>query len=333
MSNDIASKLEKLFLSKTKNIGTDELNTLIKENYFSKIEEKGVTQIEQPKQVSTSDIIKVLPKFEFNEKSVGKVGTADREQFEMFMGPQIKAASDLKSKIQIINNFVNSPKINNNSTQAILSSLMMLKILKNIVVGSSPGPSGYQFESFFAALFGGNQVDVSKGGAVDVLVNGTKYQLKLLKPKSAVRIARVNIEKLKEDIEQPNTNKQQAKNALNFIIANKIGQAPVEKVIFYVLENVVPEIIDGKAEYRINSSVYENENNKVGELNITDEAINKISEALQGNVVKVLTDVTSLVNNINQFYFTNNTDAARNGIDNANSISRDLTEKTATQTK
>lgn len=328
MPSELENKIEKLFLSNVKEIKENDLFSLLKESYIKKIQEKGEAAITQPAQISINDIAKILPKYEFNEKAVGKVSTDDRKQFELFMGPQIKAANDLKSKISIINNFANLPKTSSNDTQGILSSLMMLKILKNIVVGSSPGPSGYQFEAFFAALFGGEQIDVAKGGAVDVIVGGTKYQLKLLKPNSSVRIARTNIEKLSEDIEAVANKPLQAKNELNFIIANKIGTDSTQQVAFYVLENVIPVIGDGRAEYVISSDVYSKKENHVGTLNISDKAFSDLSVLLQNNVVKVLSDVTSLVNNINQFYFASDTKAARDGIDNANAISGDLTSQT-----
>lgn len=327
MSNDFNSKLEKLFLSNTRKIKESDLLSLLKESYIKKIEEKSEIMVAKPAEISINDIEKILPKFEFNEKSVGQVSSEDRKQFELFMGPKIKAASDLKSKISIINNFANTSEASSDDTQSILSSLMMLKILKNIVVGSSPGPSGYQFESFFAALFGGQQIDVTQGGAVDVMVGNTKYQLKLLKPKSSVRISRANIEKLAEDSEPVAQNPQQEKNQLSFIIANKIGAGATQQVAFYVLENVVPVVGDGRVEYTINSTIYSKKENHVGTLSINNETFSKLSKLLQNNVIKVLSDVTSLVNNINQFYFASDTSAARNGINNANNISGDLTSQ------
>jgi len=326
MSNEFNTKIEKLFLSKTKTLQADGFLSLLKESLANSLQEKGELSGQQPTKIATSDIIKFLPKFEFNEKAVGKVDTEERKQFELFMGPSIKAAGNLKQKIQVINSFANAPSSKSNDTQGILSSLMMLKILKNIVIGSSPGPSGLKFEAFFAALFGGNQVEVSAGGAIDVLVGQTKYQLKLLKPKSRVRIARSSIEKLSEDVESAAETPTQPKNALNFIIANKFGNEAVQEVVFYSLENVIPVVKDGRAEYTINPAEYETK--EIGRLSITNETFNNLSANLQNNVVKVLTDVTSLVNNINEFYFASDTKAAKKGIDDATTISKDLTEQT-----
>lgn len=301
-------KLVENFFNKKENVlELNELNKIIEKFSKEKIIESN-TKTETVKEISQQDIIKLLPKFEFNERAIGKVDTEDRKQFELFIGQKIKSATSVQDKIKILNDFCNIKKDFKN-TKDILSNLTILKILKNIVTQSSPGSSGYQFEAFIAALFGGEQI--SDDSAVDVTIGNKLYQIKLLAEKGSARVARSNIEKIKGQ-------------QLNFIIVNKTSNN--EELQFYVLEDIKAEISDEKKkEFRINSSEYIN--HKVGTVKISDEVFNHYSLKLKDNVLTVLTQTTVMINNINKLFYNNDTQAGRAGASNATNISVNLNEQ------
>jgi hypothetical protein len=306
MSKEFEKKIEELFLHDQKMLDSKIINNILKEALKKKINEKGVLgSTTNIKQTSDKDIINLLPKFEFNEKSVGQVTTADRQQFESFIGPKIKAADSINKKIQVLDDFCNTTE-QISDTQELLSNLTVLKILKNIVLGSSPGSSGYQFEAFIAALFGG--VQVGDRSAVDVIINNELYQVKLLQEKGDTRIARRNIEAIKNQ-------------KINFIIVNKLSE---NKLIFYILKDVEAVVQDNKKEFRINHTQYMRKENIAGTISIGDEVFEKYSMMLKNNVSNVLSQTAEMINNINKFYFNNDTTAGRGGIQNANNVRNSL---------
>lgn len=181
---------------------------------------------EQEKQTSSSGdqdverikqyIFKILPKFEFKEKSLGQPDTQTRQEFRNYFSKNLSKAVTLEQKISFINKICSEVP---DTTKKVgiddaLSTLMILKIVEYVVKEASPGAGGYQFESLLAAMFATGQQVVGdvRSSAVDITIGKEKYQVKLIKQGGSVGVAFSNMEKYFS---------QDQVQALGFLIAEK----------------------------------------------------------------------------------------------------------------
>jgi len=350
MSKEFEKKIEDLFLGESVSIDSESLNKIINEVFLSSISEQGAEPVQQTS-TETEQILRMLPKMEFNEKKVGVVGNQERQEVRMVLGKELNSAKDLRSKLQIINSLTSKSDDKKLTSIEALRKLMILKIFKNLFVGSSPGPSGYRFEAFIAALLGGEQIIPKEGGLIDVVVDNKLYQVKLIAQGSSVRIKRKMASTIQptqqknkdndlQSTEQPkkqSNKKINVKNEklsdspeLNFIIATKNNDSSVSFYEYTATKEQIAGEADqeGKTtvEFTITKTQYESKG-VIGVININDSEFINLSNKLQDGLKQVLLGVASLVNNVNKFYLNNDTGAAKEGIQNANTVSSNLIQQ------
>jgi len=141
MSNEYEKKIENLFLSKIISVSSSDLNNIINES-LKRINEAGSYS------PTMQQIMRMLPKFEFKESRMGALNSETKKQFRSFFDEKLKSAMTLKEKLSVIQNFCGQvgKKDTKESTDVILSRLMMLKIIENIIIQSSPGSAGYSLK-------------------------------------------------------------------------------------------------------------------------------------------------------------------------------------------
>jgi hypothetical protein len=317
------------------------------------------------KSSSYEEIIKLLPKFEFLQAKIGMPGTPERQLLAQYFGDKIKADSFV-GRIQEINNLANINKPDYSPVE-VLRKLMILKILENAIYGYYASSAGYNFEAFFAALMNadkGKQLTPHEGGLTDVEIESKLYQLKMLSRKEAIKLSPNTVKKflgindaLSSDKQKTSLNETQNNN-LNLIVGIK-GKTKKE-IIFYqsvieaqTLINKLNEL-DIKKQKAIKANdtktIEELEKEKIVitieeytqgpgvqtvALSIQEKTFIELSKLLEEGIKKVLKNVSELIDNVNTFYLNTDTNAASNaasnGIGNANNISAELTRQSQTK--
>jgi hypothetical protein len=126
------------------------------------------------------DILLRLPIIRLSEKEWGKEGTRDRETVQNLLQKIVGQGQDLKEKVRLVSNFVQSPPETEDISE-VLSHIVLLDTLTNIMVHFNASAAGFTFEGFLAALLEGQQVPAGTAGIQDILDNDkSPVSLKLL---------------------------------------------------------------------------------------------------------------------------------------------------------
>jgi hypothetical protein len=154
------------------------------------------------------------------EISVGQTPTSeDREMFELWMSRI--PGSDLSSKVQAIEKFIEDPPETNVSET--LSFLMFLNTFAFILKEFNASVAGFMWEPFLAALIGGEasvQVPTSEHDIADVKLAGERFSLKILREDGAVGGSFVDLVKhFQANPDEPMT----------YYVIKKVGS----KMVFY----------------------------------------------------------------------------------------------------
>jgi len=312
MSKEFEKKIEELFLHDQKILDSNSLKQIIFESLnMSSIKE----QTENVDLISSEDIMKFLPKFEFTE-DVGTISSEDQKQFQNFFGPTLKAKKTIEEKINYLSSF--STNITKRSTSNILSGLMMLKVLQNMISKASPGAAGLQTEAFIAGLMGGEQIKRNVSlNVIDVVIGSKPYQIKVLSPDKNITMSSKNV----KDHFINN-------NFLNFLIVIKTSMEQLDFYSFTLDKEKIEKNEKFKSMLEMDKTfiIKMGEDGKylnikhLGEIKINKEIFNQYNLLLQNNVKDVLTQTANLINNINLFYIQNRPSAAGAGIANANNV-------------
>lgn len=361
MSNDFEKKIENLFLGENKSLDIKHLNNVIKNIFNDRNNTKNLNEEKTGYSPTMQQIMRMLPKFEFKEGRMGALTSETKEQFRSFFDQKLKSAITLKDKLAVIQEFCgNVGKETKINADEILSRLMILKIIENIVMQSTPGSAGYQFEALISAMFGtGRQLGGrAERRAEDIIIGNNRYQVKLIKYGGSVSIAYSNMERYFFDDPQ----KQNRDKTLGFIIAEKSN----DQLIFYQTFLSIKDYIEIRNKYinkgskkqqtvtqnkttDINSPITEEQadvlgpveniegnfylprnlfvNNFAGSISVSQKVFEHYNKLLDSNVKEVLMNVADLVDNVNKFYINNDPNAAHAGRTNANNVATKLGEK------
>jgi hypothetical protein len=235
MSKEFEKKIEQLFLDNHKVVNSLDLYKIINEHLKNKNLHEQTSA--QSSQLLKNHILKILPTFDFREKSLGTINTETRTQFRSYLSKNFANAKTLKQKIQFINNLCNTKDNNEKSIEDLLSTLTVLKILEGIVKESTPGSAGYQFEALIAAMFSsGQQIATGRTrNAADIIVANENYQIKLIKAGGSATVAYSNMEnyffpdKPKETQNIKEANDQQTLQQPKEVKSKRLGFIIVEK--------------------------------------------------------------------------------------------------------
>jgi len=340
MSKDFEKKIEELFLHKEKIIDSNILESIIKQSLKNVSEAKSIQPISDVPQVSDSEIFKLLPKFEFREAQVGALSGEIKNEFMSFFSKAFENLSTLEDRVKYLENFTSNKQAN--TTEEILSNLMILKILENIIRQSSYGAAGFQIEAFLAGMFAtGQQIRTDvQSKAVDIVIDKIEYQVKLADVQSTITMRVSTLQKYFGVAEVVMDSKVNQNIVLNFIIIEKVG---VEAIRIYAYEytyaNFKEDLLKLKA--RVAAKLANNPKAKIqdesitirkekyrkkllGQIEIKKEVFDFYSNLLEGNIKIVLSNVAKLINNVNKFYIKNDPSAAKDGRDTAFYIHKNL---------
>lgn len=322
MSGDFEKKIEELFLGNSISISAEQLENILKESFSQIQSKKDLNEQNETSNVTADDILKFLPKMEFTE-DVGELKSSDRQQFEMLIGGTLKSKSSIEEKVKYLQDFTKN--IRGRTTQNILSSLMVLKMLQNIIKKASAGSAGLQTEAFIAGILGGTQIKRdARQNVVDVEIKNEDYQLKVLTAGGDIIMSGDNMRK-----------HFSSKDILKFIIVYKNSPTELEFKTFQLTNKFLSEnekfseMIKSAKQFVINPDK-DGEQLKItsaGVINIEDQVFNSYNELLKQNVRDVLVQTANLINNINLFYIQNSPSAAGAGAQNAGTISGLLTKE------
>ena len=141
-----------------------------------------------------------FPKFKINEKHWGKKADGSNEDRQIIENiAKGLPGHDPLSRVEALRSFlVDQLEGQEVSTQQVISNLMFLDIFASIVYDFNASVAGFLFESLFAGVFDGWQIDATAGGGEAgttdvVLMTGkakkqeTEYSFKLLSPKTTIK--------------------------------------------------------------------------------------------------------------------------------------------------
>ena len=141
-----------------------------------------------------------FPKFKINEKHWGKKADGSNEDRQIIENiAKGLPGHDPLSRVEALRSFlVDQLEGQDVSTQQVISNLMFLDIFASIVYDFNASVAGFLFESLFAGVFDGWQIDATAGGGEAgttdvVLMTGkakkqeTEYSFKLLSPKTTIK--------------------------------------------------------------------------------------------------------------------------------------------------
>lgn len=224
MSKEFEKKIEELFLHKEKIIDSNLLEALIREGLNNK------KLFEQEEEISLQDFYKSLPKVDINEllgnnKEPGKDA---RNNFKMMIGnvvadPEGANPTSLEEKLIKLTQYIISKPNPEDNISDTLNKLFFLKGMQQLLLDYTGRISGTLFESFIAAITGGETIGKTND-IDDVLLpdNQGKLNLKFIKIESpATGSLRLALKKYAVD----------PKNVIDFYIAYK-GEKN-DKIIFY----------------------------------------------------------------------------------------------------
>lgn len=353
MSKEFEKKIEELFLHKEKIVDSNLLEKLIRESY------KKNPVINEQRKINLEDFYKSLPKIDVTELlgNNKEPGQEARSKFNMMISKVVADVdptnpASLEQKLTKLTQYVISepePEANISDT---LNKLFFIKGMQQLLLDYTGRISGTLFESFIAALMGGETIG-SSSDIDDVLLpnNRGKINLKFIKINSdttgSIRLA---LKKYAANIN----------DIINFYIAYKGEQK--DKVSFYhvtydyksfiSLQNVVEilngagitsqelqnlntniKIMDSKLlqfkdkvkdiQFKIPYEIVKKKSKPIT-LNLDQKAINnvlrKYSQILDNNLRTIYYNLALLTSSINSFYLEGDITGADTGAKSANKI-------------
>jgi len=178
-----------------------------------------------------------FPKFKINEKHWGKKADGSNEDRAIIENiAKGLPGHDPLSRVEALRSFlVEKLQGKEVSTQQVISNLMFLDIFASIVYDFNASVAGFLFESLFAGVFDGWQIDATAGGGEAgttdvVLMTGkakkqeTEYSFKLLSPGTTIKGSFT-------DLVDGISKSSEAKEI--YLVVEKEGAAPKMTLNFY----------------------------------------------------------------------------------------------------
>jgi len=234
-------------INKPKQLAAKTFLSLIEEEVnkalgFPLLEREEVEEQSETKKFSAAKFYKTaLKSFKAPTEQAGKLGTAERRNFQKYISNNI-SGNTLAEKITSINAIVDGGVEENPKVSEIMASLGAVKMLQQTLDDFNESTAGFLFEAFLSGLLKGKQVTERVGGTLpieDVMFfvdpktgqGGQPVSLKLLSPQTKVE---GSLENLLGFFMRPEVAAVAEEKGIEYIVATKTKKNELDMYSFNI---------------------------------------------------------------------------------------------------